>query len=90
MAGRSSATTPSQFVHQLPGIDPRIRTVYVNVRRRGKRIDSLRITEWLSRQITQGTKLKVVGNPEEADLILEGTLNEHREKRPDPTPGPRP
>ena len=80
----------ARFVHQLPDINPRILTVYVNVRRRGKRIDSLRITEWLSRQITQGTKLKVVGNPEEADLILEGTLPEHREERPELSPDPRP
>ncbi len=80
----------AQFVHQLPGIVPRIQTVYVNVRRRGKRIDSLRISEWLSRQLSQGTKLRVIANPKEADLILEGTINEARKAPPDQPDGPRP
>jgi RNA polymerase sigma factor (sigma-70 family) len=80
----------AQFVHQLPGIVPRIQTVYVNVRRRGKRIDSLRITEWLSKQIIQGTKLKLMDNPQEADLILEGTINEARKTPPDQPDDPRP
>ena len=80
----------AQFVHQIPDMLPRIRTVYVNVRSRGKRIDSLRITEWLSRQINQGTKLKVVANPKEADLILEGTINETPKAPPDQPDGTRP
>jgi RNA polymerase sigma factor (sigma-70 family) len=80
----------AHFVHQLPEIEPRIRTVYVNVRRRGRRADSVRLTEWFSRQLTQATKLKVIANPKEADLILEGTINEALKTPPDQPNGPRP
>jgi RNA polymerase sigma factor (sigma-70 family) len=78
------------FVHQLPATEPRIRTVFVWVRPRGDRAESLRITEWLTKQISQGTTLKVVGTPEGADLILQGTINRPRDEPASPPAGPRP
>ena len=66
-----------------PGPESRIRTVYVYVRPRGDRATALRVTEWLTKEISLRTKLKVVGNPDEADLILQGTINTSRKPLPD-------
>ena len=81
-AGQSFATTVlnSSIGSSAPVPDPdglRVRPVP-----RGPGA-SLRVTEWLTKEITRRTKLKVVGNPDEADLILEATINTSRKPLPD-------
>jgi hypothetical protein len=58
-------------VNRLP------RTIYVPlVKGEGlSRMERLMMTEQLIRSIEQSTPLKVVGSPEEADLIFEGDLH---------------
>ena len=73
-----------------PGPEPRIRTVFLYVRPRGNRAAALRVTEYLTKEISQGTKLRVVGNPEEADLILEGRSTRLERCRRIKPAGPRP
>ena len=65
-----------------PGDDPREdawsgRTVFVPVVRVGdgvSRLEAHRLTEQVIKAIEGKTPLRVVGSPEKADLIFEGTL----------------
>lgn len=52
------------------------KTVYVPMIRtdRASRNEALRLTELLIKAIERETVLRVVGSPEEADLVLEATL----------------
>ena len=70
-------------------IEPRIRTVFLYIGSSRNRAESLRVTEWLTKQISQGTKLRVVGSPQKADLILQGTLDPPRDEPVNPPAGPR-
>jgi hypothetical protein len=56
---------------------PDIRTVYVPVFRSisFRRDVNFMITELVQKEIEKRTKYKVVGTPEQADTILEGTIN---------------
>src|SRR3954468_10968847 len=56
---------------------PDIRTVYVPIFRSFsfRRDIQLMLTEAVIKEIEERTKYKVVGTPEEADTILEGTIN---------------
>src|SRR4051794_41522827 len=56
---------------------PDIRTVYVPVFRSlsFRRDVNFMLTELVQKEIEKRTKYKVVGTPEEADTILEGTIN---------------
>jgi hypothetical protein len=56
---------------------PDIRTVYVPVFRSisFRRSVNLMLTELVQKEIEKRTKYKVVGSPDEADTILEGTIN---------------
>jgi hypothetical protein len=57
--------------------DKRIKTVFVPVLRTQsfRRDVNLNLTEMIQKEIMHRTPYKVVGTPEEADTILEGTIN---------------
>ena len=57
--------------------DPTIRTVYVPVFRSMsfRRDMNLQLTELVQKEIERRTPFKVVGSPEGADTILDGTVN---------------
>jgi hypothetical protein len=60
-----------------PPVYPDVRTVYVPVFRSisFRRDVNFMLTELVQKEIEKRTKYKVVGTPEEADTILEGTIN---------------
>ena len=60
-----------------PPYDAKVRTVYVPIFRSVsfRRDIQLQLTELVIKEIEKRTPFKVVGTPDEADTILEGTIN---------------
>ena len=76
-----------RLLHPAP-FDKSVKTVFVPVLKTQsfRRDLNLNLTEMIQKEIMHRTPYKVVGTPEEADTILEGTINlrrqEHRGREP--------
>lgn len=68
---------PGCAYHIRPPYDPAIRTIYVPIFKSTvfRREVNLQMTEQIQKEIEKRTGYKVVDNPEDADVTLEGTIS---------------